>query len=103
MKTLTESPELQLAGLHNHTHTPAIATAKTAPIVRARKAAEGIGSRSAAVSKLRLGATVRHAGFGTGQVIANWPDGTVIVRFEGASRNRKIWPAHLTRLSGGRD
>lgn len=43
----------------------------------------------------RLGDSVRHGRFGTGRVIAPWPDGTLLVRFDGEAKSRLIWPSLL--------
>lgn len=46
-------------------------------------------------SDYRLGEQVGHAGFGVGQVLAHWPDGRLLIRFDGAAKNRLIWPSLL--------
>ena len=51
-------------------------------------------------SKLRLGEAVRHSGFGAGQVLAHWPDGTLLVRFDNLAKNRLVWPSFLSRANG---
>lgn len=50
-------------------------------------------------SKLRLGEAVRHSRFGAGQVLAHWPDGTLLVQFDNAAKNQLIWPSFLSRVN----
>lgn len=47
------------------------------------------------VSGYRLGEKVGHARFGSGQVLAHWPDGRLLIRFDRAARNRLVWPSLL--------
>lgn len=54
----------------------------------------GQGSSGIALS-YRLGQTVHHSRFGTGRVMAHWPDGTLLVRFDGADKNRLVFPSLL--------
>ena len=42
-----------------------------------------------------IGSTVRHPQFGPGEVLANLPDGTVLVRFDRSTKNRPVWPGFL--------
>jgi hypothetical protein len=53
--------------------------------------------RSASDSSYRLGEAVSHHQFGAGQVLARWPDGSLLVRFDGAVKNRLVWPSLLQR------
>ena len=46
-------------------------------------------------SSYRLGQTVHHSRFGTGRVMAHWPDGTLLVRFDGAVKSRLVFPSLL--------
>lgn len=64
------------------------------PISRHRSTAS---SRRA--SDYRLGVKVGHPRFGMGQVLAHWPDGRLLIRFDGAARNRLVWPSLLDRQS----
>ena len=73
--------------------------------VRRSVPTNGIGSgeaSSAAMPKLRLGENVRHGRHGTGRVLAHWPDGTVLVRFDDMAKNQLIWPSFLDRANGQR-
>ena len=48
----------------------------------------------------RLGEAVQHGKFGSGRVMAHWPDGTLLVRFEGMAKSRLVWPSFLDRVDG---
>jgi hypothetical protein len=52
------------------------------------------GSLGIALS-YRLGQIVHHSRFGTGRVMAHWPDGTLLVKFDGADKNRMVFPSLL--------
>jgi hypothetical protein len=54
----------------------------------------GKGSSGTALS-YRLGQIVHHSRFGTGRVVAHWPDGTLLVKFDGAVKNRLVFPSLL--------
>ncbi len=54
----------------------------------------------AARSRLRLGEAVRHSKFGSGQVLAHLPEGTLLIRFDNGAMNRPIWPSFLDRVNG---
>jgi hypothetical protein len=43
---------------------------------------------------------VQHDRFGAGRVIARWPDGSLLVKFEQEVGNRLVWPSLLARGSG---
>ena len=66
--------------------------------------AEGSTRPSQAISKTkpgyRLGDAVHHSGFGTGRVMAHWPDGTLLVRFDREVKSQLVWPSLLDRLNG---
>ena len=42
-----------------------------------------------------LGDAVHHDQFGSGRVMAHWPDGTLLVRFDGEVKSRLVWPSLL--------
>ena len=54
----------------------------------------GKGLTGAAPS-YRLGQIVHHSRFGTGQVVAHWPDGRLLVKFDGTVENRLVFPLLL--------
>jgi hypothetical protein len=64
--------------------------------IRAGKACSG------SASGFRLGETVQHGRFGTGRVMSHWPDGRLLVRFDGAVKSRLIFPSLLNRANGRR-
>ena len=43
----------------------------------------------------QLGQIVHHGRFGTGRVMAHWPDGRLQVKFNGADKNRLVFPSLL--------
>jgi hypothetical protein len=43
----------------------------------------------------RLGEAVHHGQFGSGRVMAHWPDGSLLVRFDGAAKSRLVFPSLL--------
>ena len=47
----------------------------------------------------RLGETVYHGRFGTGQVMSHWPDGRLLVRFDGAVKSQLVFPTLLNRAN----
>ena len=57
---------------------------------------------SRTISGYRLGDAVLHGSFGAGQVMAHWPDGTLVVRFDGETKSRLIWPSLLDRVNSRR-
>jgi hypothetical protein len=54
----------------------------------------GKGSFRTALS-FRLGQVVYHSRFGTGRVMAHWPDGTPLFKFDGEDQNRLVFPSLL--------
>lgn len=58
----------------------------------------GEGSARTA-SGYQLGEPVRHGQFGRGRVVAHWPDGTLLVRFEDMAKSRLVWPSFLDRVN----
>ena len=48
----------------------------------------------------RLGEAVNHAQFGTGRVKAHWPDGALLVRFDGEAQSRLVFPSLLDGGNG---
>jgi len=54
----------------------------------------GQGSSGTAPSH-RLGQIVHHSRFGTGRVVAHWPDGRLQVKFDGEDKNRSVFPSLL--------
>lgn len=50
---------------------------------------------SAKAPDYRLGEVVQHGHFGTGRVMALWPTGSLLVRFDGADKNRLVFPSLL--------
>jgi hypothetical protein len=89
----------------NHTLTPLNSGSRSTeivPVERSRTESDNgfHGASSAANSKLRLGEIVRHSRYGAGRVLAHWPDGTVLVRFDGLAKNQLIWPSFLDRANG---
>jgi hypothetical protein len=59
-----------------------------------------ISQSSGTASSYRLGDAVRHNGFGSGRVMAHWPDGTLLIRFDRETKNRLVWPSLLDRING---
>ncbi len=55
---------------------------------------------SAPTSNYCIGEKVYHGGFGDGQVLAHWPDGRLLVRFENARKNQLIFPTYLRNPTG---
>jgi hypothetical protein len=64
--------------------------------IRAGKASSG------PASGFGLGENVQHGRFGTGRVMSHWPDGRLLVRFDGAVKSRLIFPSLLNRANGRR-
>jgi hypothetical protein len=52
-------------------------------------------SSSGTAPSYRLSQTVHHSRFGTGRVMVHWPDGTLLVRFDGAVKSRLVFPSLL--------
>ena len=52
--------------------------------------------RSNVTPAYRLGETVNHGGFGVGRVMAHWPDGRILIRFDGKARNQLVFPSLLS-------
>ncbi len=96
LSSIETSVEIQVREATHHT--------PTAPDAAARAAAEpnrrSAGSAAPKNTRLQLGDLVRHGRYGSGRVLAHWPDGTVQVRFNRTARNRLVWPAFLESLSG---
>jgi hypothetical protein len=58
----------------------------------------GISPRKVSSGKAparRLGDAVHHSQFGSGRVMAHWPDGTFLIRFEDEAKSRLVWPSLL--------
>jgi hypothetical protein len=47
-----------------------------------------------------LGEAVNHNQWGNGQIMAHWPDGSLLVKFDGAVKNRLVFPTLLDRVNG---
>ena len=73
-----------------------LARSRTENSIRSSKASSGTGA------SYHLGQAVHHGQFGTGQVMAHWPDGTLLVRFDSAVKSRLVWPSLLDRVNGRR-
>lgn len=54
----------------------------------------GKGSSRTAL-RYRLGQIVHHSRFGTGRVMAHWPDGTLLIKFDRAGGHRLVIPSLL--------
>jgi hypothetical protein len=65
-------------------------TSETMKSIRSRKLTK------AKNQNYRLGQVVHHGSFGSGQVMALWPDGRVLVRFDRAAKNQLIFPSFLS-------
>ena len=50
---------------------------------------------SGSVSSYRIGEVVHHGQFGTGRVVACWPDGRLQVKFADSARSRFVFPSFL--------
>ena len=99
--------ELLSKFVSNHTLTPIKSGSRSTeinPAERSRAASSNgsQGTASGAKSKLRLGENVQHSRYGTGRVLAHWPGGTVLVRFDNLAKNQLIWPSFLDRAKGQR-
>ncbi len=90
---------------NSKTHRP-VALGKIFALFGARSKTENSIRSNEASSKAapsyRLGEDVHHSGFGNGRVMAHWPDGTLLVRFDNAAKNRLVWPSLLDRVNGQR-
>jgi hypothetical protein len=53
-------------------------------------------------SRLRSGEVVQHGRHGLGQVLAHWPDGRILIRFDDSPKSQLIWPSFLDRVDGHR-
>jgi hypothetical protein len=51
------------------------------------------------VTRYRIGDVVQHVQFGSGQVLAIWPDGRLQIRFETEGRNQLIFPSLVNTIS----
>lgn len=60
------------------------------------------GSPSLPNSKPRIGASVDHSRYGNGKVMAHYPDGTILVRFDNSAKNRRIWLSFLNLANNQR-
>lgn len=69
-----------------------IAKSKTAISIRSSNAS------SKKAQSYRLGEVVHHGHFGSGRVMALWPDGSLLVRFDDAVKSRLIFPSLLDRV-----
>lgn len=81
-------------------HSPVSSPTTPAEKSARESAGRSNASPSAANSRPRLGDAVRHSRFGDGQVLANWPDGTVLVRFAKTAKNRLVYPSFLELVGG---
>jgi hypothetical protein len=48
----------------------------------------------------RLGEAVHHGDFGSGEIVAAWPDGRMLVKFTGRSENLLVFPTLLVKERG---
>ncbi len=90
---------------HNKTHhrvAPLRTNTRSAEMPRTENKMRSNKSSSLTGSKPRLGESVRHSRHGNGEVLAHWPDGTLLVRFDNATKNRLVWPSFLDRVNGQR-
>ena len=56
----------------------------------------GFGRASSGIaSSYRLGEAVNHDQFGSGRVVSQWPDGRLLVRFDGEVKSRLVFPSIL--------
>ena len=110
MKTLSNvemSAELQSNDVTHHTLAPLRTARRLAELKPAEKSKteNRKGSRkpsSPTESRPRLGKAVSHSRYGRGEVLAHWPGGTLLVRFDNAAKNRLVWPSFLDRVNGHR-
>ena len=73
-----------------------LAKSRTGNSIRSSKALSGTAP------SYRLGEVVQYGQFGTGRVMANWPDGTLLVRFESVVKSRLVSPSLLDRVNSRR-
>jgi hypothetical protein len=92
----------RLSNITHHTRTQQNANTLSAEVPGAKKGTRSNDSSSRANSRLALGEAVRHGRHGNGQVVAHWPNGTVLVRFDGAPKSLLVWPSFLDRVCGQR-
>lgn len=57
--------------------------------------------RARTKSRPQLGGAVLHGTYGPGKVMAHWPDGTLLVRFDRLRKSRLVSPSHLGRFRSG--
>ncbi len=69
---------------------------------RTEKSTRSSKASSAKAPSYRLGEVVHHGHFGTGRVMANWPDGALLIRFDNAVKSRLIFPSLLNRVNSQR-
>jgi len=77
-------------------YTRSAAKSRTEKSIRSSKASSGTAPG------YRLGEVVQHGQFGTGRVMAHWPDGTLLVRFDSMAKSRLVFPSLLDRVNGRR-
>jgi hypothetical protein len=102
LATVENSIELRS---HHITHDPAAPSRiDTASAERSRteNKMRSINPSSLTKSRPRLGDSVHHSRYGEGHVLAHWPNGTLLVRFDNEANNRMIWPSFLERPNGQR-
>lgn len=71
--------------------------ASVTPLRSDSRSAERSGTTT---SRPRLGEAVHHSQYGDGQVLAHWPDGTLLVRFHSTAKSRLVWPSFLDIVNG---
>ncbi len=92
-------------GSRNRTHRPESLLRTFARSLTKSRSEKGIRSSKPSfrtAQSYRLGEVVHHGKFGTGQVMVHWPDGTLLVRFDGAVKSRLVWPSLLDRMNDQR-
>ncbi|MFQ5922506.1 MAG: hypothetical protein ACE5M4_06645 [Anaerolineales bacterium] len=90
---------------NDKTHRPVTSLsmyARSAVKSKTEKSTRSSKASSEPAPSYRLGDAVHHGRFGTGQVMAQWPDGTLLVRFDRAVKSRLVWPSLLDRVNGQR-
>lgn len=95
LSSIEAGAKLRVQQATHHTPTSPPADAQAASVQGLSPAGYG-----KADSKFRLGDVVHHGRFGPGRVLAHWPDGTVMVRFDRLAKNRLVWPAFLNGIGG---
>jgi hypothetical protein len=87
--------------LHQNAHRPATLSNILFDAVSRFKATFGAPSSNVVAQRppgYRISDPVRHTSFGVGRVVSTWPDGRLLVRFDGMGKNRLVFPSVLKRV-----